>query len=295
MEEGRVPNLTKKLLFVGVHLMALLTVYYGVSWIALAVCLLLYVVRMFAITAGYHRYFSHRSYKTSRFFHTVLAVLGASAGQNGALWWVSHHRHHHQYADTEQDIHPPSKGLWWAHVGWVLSPDANETRWHLIKDLCQFPELKVVERLNALIPWALGTATFFFGAWCAKHHPELHTSAMQMLVVGFFLSTVMVYHGTFAINSLTHAFGRRRFKTTDTSRNSLILALITLGEGWHNNHHRYPGSEPQGFYWWEIDISHYMLRLLARFGIVWDIRRPPAAIYEEALRGGERLPQRDAA
>jgi len=290
MEEGQIPDITKKIFFVAVHLACLAALWTGVSWAAVAVCALMYFVRMFAITGGYHRYFSHRSYKTSRFFQTVLALLGASAAQNGPLWWVSHHRYHHQHSDTEQDIHPPSRGLWWAHVGWVLSREFSHTRWPLIRDLAKFPELRFIDRYNTWAPVLLGASLFAFGAWCAARYPQLNTSAMQMLIWGFFISTVLVYHGTFAINSLTHAFGKRRFNTSDNSRNSFLLALVTLGEGWHNNHHRYPGSERQGFYWWEIDPTHYVLRVLAALGIVWDLRAPPEKIYQEALNGAARQP-----
>ncbi|MBN8550597.1 MAG: acyl-CoA desaturase [Deltaproteobacteria bacterium] len=276
-------NVLKQFVFWAVHAATLLAFWTGVSPVAIAVCLFLYVIRMFAITGGYHRYFSHRTYKTSRPFQFCLAVLGASSAQKGPIWWASHHRHHHRHSDMPEDIHSPViSGIYYAHVGWVLSSQFIKPRLELVKDLLAFPELRLVDQYNLIPPILLGVGTYFLGAWLEVAYPGLHTNGMQMLVWGFFISTVLLYHGTFCINSFTHLIGKRRFKTTDTSRNNLILALITLGEGWHNNHHRYPGSEQQGMYWWEIDISHYILKALSAVGLVWDIRRYPERIYEEA-------------
>jgi stearoyl-CoA desaturase (delta-9 desaturase) len=279
-------NLIKQSAFWGIHLGCLLVFICGFSWAALAVCLALYVIRMFGITGVYHRYFSHRSYKTSRVFQFVLAFLGATSAQKGPIWWASHHRHHHQYSDTEEDIHPPRiYGLWWAHVGWVLSTQFVGTRLELVRDLMKFPELRWLDTYHLVPPALLMIGVTGFGYLCQAFWPELHTGPLQMFVWGFCISTTLLYHGTFCINSLAHILGKARFKTGDDSKNSLFLALITLGEGWHNNHHRYPGSERQGFYWWEIDISHYILKGLACLGLVWELREPPARIYEEAKLG----------
>ena len=277
-------NLVKQLAFWAIHLGCLLVIWSGFSWVALAVCLALYAIRMFGITGVYHRYFSHRSYKTSRWFQFVLAFIGATSAQKGPIWWASHHRHHHQFSDTEEDVHPPRiYGMWWAHVGWVLSTQFVETRWELVKDLVRFPELRLLERHHIVPPVLLGIAVTGLGYFLRAYDPELGTSPLQMFTWGFCISTTLLYHGTFCINSLAHIMGKARFKTGDDSKNSFILAIITLGEGWHNNHHRYPGSERQGFYWWEVDISHYTLKVLSWFGLVWDLREPPARIYEEAL------------
>jgi stearoyl-CoA desaturase (delta-9 desaturase) len=279
-------NGVKQVAFWAVHASCLLVFWVGVSWIPLAVCFALYVIRMFAITGVYHRYFSHRTYQTSRWFQFLLAVLGTTAAQKGPIWWSSHHRHHHKHSDTPEDIHSPViSGLYYSHVGWILSSQFIEPRKDLVKDLLEFPELRLLEQWHLLPPILLAIAVFFVGVALETYAPGLGTNGMQMLVWGFFVSTVLLYHGTFCINSLTHLIGKRRFKTTDSSRNNLILALITLGEGWHNNHHRYPGSEKQGFYWWEIDISHYILKVLSWMGLVWDLRVPPARIYEEAKLG----------
>lgn len=278
-DKAELVNVFKQLVFWSVHVVCLFAFWVGVSWPAIAVCALLYVIRMFAITGGYHRYFSHRSYKTSRPFQFILAALGASAAQKGPIWWSSHHRHHHRHSDTPEDIHSPIvHGIYYAHIGWVLSSQFIKPRLELVKDLLAFPELRWLERFNLLPAFLLAVATWGLGFWLEVNYPQLGTTRWQMLIWGFFISTVLTYHGTFCINSFTHLLGKRRYKTTDSSRNNLILALITLGEGWHNNHHFYPGSERQGFYWWEVDISHYVLTVLSWFGLVWDLRTPPERV-----------------
>lgn len=279
----------KRVPFILVHLSCLLALWCGVSTVAVVTCIVLYFVRMFAITGGYHRYFCHRSYKTSRPFQFVLAFLGASSAQYGPLWWASHHRHHHKHSDTEEDIHPPRiYGVWWAHVGWIMSSQYLKPRLELMRDFMKFPELRWLDRFHLIAPASLAIGLFFFGSWLQAAHPELHTTPAQMVIWGFSISTVLLYHGTFAVNSWGHLVGTKRFDTGDDSRNSFLLALVTLGEGWHNNHHRYPGSERQGFYWWEIDGSHYILKFLSLFGLVWDLRSPPQKIYDEAKRNAEK-------
>ncbi len=279
-------NIIKQFLFWVIHLACFLAIWVGVSPIAVAVCALLYIVRMFAITGGYHRYFSHRTYQTSRPFQFFLAFLGMTAAQKGPIWWASHHRHHHKHSDTPEDIHSPViSGIYFAHIGWVLSSQFLHTRYELVKDLLAFKELRWLEKLHILPPFLLALGVFLFGYFLGVYYPQLGTNGTQMLVWGFFISTVLVYHGTFCINSFTHLIGSKRFNTTDSSRNNFILAMITLGEGWHNNHHRYPGSESQGMYWWEIDVSHYILKVCSWFGLVWDLRRYPERLYKEAEAG----------
>jgi stearoyl-CoA desaturase (delta-9 desaturase) len=250
-----------------VHLMPLAALWTGATAFDWILCAALYFLRLFFITAGYHRYFSHRAFRTSRAMQFVLAFGGAMAAQKGALWWAAHHRVHHRLSDQPGDVHSPKQGFWWSHVGWILCRKHEETRFELIPDLARYPELRFLDRWHLLPPVALGVACFLVGGWSA-------------LFIGFFLSTVLTYHSTFCINSLTHLFGRRRYATTDTSRNSLLTALLTLGEGWHNNHHYYQASANMGFFWWEIDVTYYVLRLLARLGLVWDLRRPPSAVLQ---------------
>ena len=250
--------------FALMHLLPLGALYTGADPVDWLVCLGLYYVRMVGITAGFHRYFSHRAYKLGRVSQFLLAFLGTAAAQKGPLWWAAHHRHHHKYSDAPEDLHSPRQsGFWWSHLGWILSTENDETQWDRIQDFAKYPELRWLNRHFLVPPTLLGVATFLVGGW-------------SMLFVGFFLSTALLYHGTFVINSLAHVVGWRRFETTDTSRNSFILALITCGEGWHNNHHHYQSSANQGFFWWELDVSYYLIRLAEFVGLAWDVRTPPA-------------------
>lgn len=276
-------NHVKSTIFFVIHIMCLGVFFVEFSWVAIAVCAFLYFIRMFAITGAYHRYFSHRTYKTSRWFQFVLGFLGTMSAQKGPIWWAANHRHHHQHSDTEEDIHSvKTHGFWHAHVGWILSSDYLKVKSELIKDFLAFPEIKWLDNYHLVGPVVLGAAVVGLGYYLEQAHPALGVTPMSLFIWGFCVSTTLLYHGTFFINSLAHLVGTRRFNTTDESRNSLTLALITLGEGWHNNHHRYPGSERQGFYWWEIDITHYILKMLSWVGLVWDLREPPKRIYDEA-------------
>jgi stearoyl-CoA desaturase (delta-9 desaturase) len=273
--------------FIGLHVMALGVLWVGWSPVAVLVCLTLYWTRMFAVTGFYHRYLSHWSYKTSRWFQFVFALLGSAAAQKGPLWWAAHHRHHHQYSDKEDDVHSPSmRGFLHAHVGWIFVRRNARTRTRLVPDLAKFPELAALDRFDVLVPILAGTACFGLGVLLEAAAPSLGTSGMQMLVWGFFVSTVFLAHSTFTINSLSHVFGRRRFDTGDTSRNNLGLALLTFGEGWHNNHHHYPTAARQGFYWWEIDVTFYGLYVLSKLGLIWDLKAVPAHILEQGRTAG---------
>jgi stearoyl-CoA desaturase (delta-9 desaturase) len=271
--------------FLFMHLACLLVLWTGVSTVAVVTCLALYVIRMFAITAGFHRLFAHRTYKSSRAFQFLMGFVGTASYQKGPLWWSSHHRRHHLYADTDQDLHSPlTHRVWRSHFGWFLSRESQATEWKLIANLSKYRELRFLDRFYSLPPALLAVAMFVFGIFLERNAPGLGTTRWQMLVWGFFVSTVILYHGTFTVNSLAHIFGTRRFATDDNSRNNWFVALITLGEGWHNNHHHYQSSERQGFYWWELDISHYTLRTLSWFGLVWDLRTPPAHVFETKTR-----------
>ncbi|MBA3439984.1 MAG: acyl-CoA desaturase [Pyrinomonadaceae bacterium] len=264
-----------------IHVACLLVIWTGVSTVAVVTCLALYFVRMFAITAGFHRLFAHRTYRTGRVFQFLLAFVGTTSYQKGPLWWAAHHRHHHIHTDTERDLHSPlTHGFWQSHVGWFLSRDSLATDQKLIPNLIKYRELRLLDRFYPLPPIILAVSMFVLGSTLEHYAPTLGTSGLQMLVWGFFISTVLLYHGVFTVNSLAHIFGRRRFETEDDSRNNFLVALITLGEGWHNNHHYYPSSERQGFYWWEIDISHYILKVLSWLGIVWGLQSPPARVYD---------------
>jgi stearoyl-CoA desaturase (delta-9 desaturase) len=267
--------------FIALHLGCLGVLWVGWSPVALAVAIGLYVLRMFAITGFYHRYFSHKAFRTSRPIQLVFALLGATAVQRGPLWWASQHRHHHAHADGEQDAHSPHRhGFIWAHMGWFLAHDNFPTRGELVRDLAKYPELRFLDRFDVLVPIALAALLFGAGEWLAAARPDLATDGPMLLVWGFCISTVALYHATFTVNSLAHSFGRQRYLSRDRSRNNLWLALLTFGEGWHNNHHHYPGSARQGFYVWEIDLTYYLLRLLAALGLIWDMRLVPAAVRD---------------
>jgi stearoyl-CoA desaturase (delta-9 desaturase) len=271
--------------FIALHVACLAVIWVGISWIAVIVALIAYVVRMFAITGLYHRYFSHRTFKTSRLGQFIFGVLGASAVQRGPIWWAAHHRHHHAHSDQEGDIHSPKQvGFWRAHMGWFLSRRGFTPDLKYVRDLLQFRELRWLDRFDVFVPTLLGVGMFLLGVLLEKQAPHLHTNGWQMLVWGFFISTVLCYHGTYTINSLSHVFGRQRYRTGDTSRNNWLLAIITLGEGWHNNHHFYPNSARQGFYWWEIDVSYYILKVLSWLGIIWDLKPVPLEMRDHSPR-----------
>ncbi len=262
--------------FIVFHLACLAVFAVGWSPVALGVMVALYFVRMFAITGFYHRYFSHKSFETSRPVQFVMAIVGNAAVQRGPIWWASHHRHHHKYSDTELDNHSPvQQGFLWSHLGWIFSSHNIPSRADTVKDLMKYRELRFMDRFDWMVPVMFAVAIFFTGRYLEAYYPGLHTNGAQLLVWGFFVSTTLLFHGTFFINSLAHVWGRTRYKTTDTSRNNFLLAIITLGEGWHNNHHHYPNSVRQGFYWWEIDISFYLLKLMEKAGLVWNLRPVP--------------------
>jgi len=248
--------------FIVAHLIPLTAIVVGVTTKALVLAAVLFFTRVFFITAGYHRYFSHRAFRTSRFFQFVLAFGGCAAAQKGPLWWAGTHRVHHRYTDTDRDPHSPMQGFWWSHVGWVLSPMHKDVDHDDIAEFATYPELRFVDRHDWIAPWALGVASFL-------------VAGLPGLVIGFFGSTVLLWHATFLVNSAAHVFGRRRYATADTSRNNVFVALVTLGEGWHNNHHHYPACARQGFRWWELDVTYWVLRVLAWFRIVRDLREPP--------------------
>ncbi len=267
--------------FVFLHVMCLGVFFVGWSPIAVGTALGLYLVRMFAITGFYHRYFSHNTFKTSRSWTFVFAVLGNSAVQRGPLWWAAHHRHHHKYSDQKEDAHSPVQhGFLWSHMGWLTSLQNFPTRLDLVKDWARFPELRFLDRFDILLPLALAAALFLSGSILKTYAPSLGTSGLQMLVWGFFVSSTVLFHATCTINSLDHLWGSKRFRTGDESRNNPLLAVITLGEGWHNNHHHYSVAARQGIYWWEIDLTYYILMMMSCLGIVRNLNPYPRRIID---------------
>ncbi len=270
-------DLWRALPFAAMHVACFAVLWVGVSPVAVAVASAAYALRMFAITGFYHRYFSHRTFRASRPVQFVFALLGAAAVQRGPLWWAAHHRSHHRHADTAHDPHSPGqRGFFWSHAGWFLTRRAFRTDFERIPDLARYPELRWLDRFDTLVPVALAAAMYGLGMLLETWAPSLRTNGPQMLVWGFFVSTVVLFHATVTINSFAHRFGSRRFDTRDDSRNNPWLALITFGEGWHNNHHFFPGSARQGFRWWEIDLTWYGLKALSALGLVRDLKPVPA-------------------
>ena len=252
------------------------------TWLELALLLVMYMATGLGITMGFHRLFAHRSFDTVRPIRFLLAVLGSMSVQGPVLRWVAIHRSHHNHSDTPEDPHSMKLyGFWYSHVGWILGPDYKKTEFKAIKDFAKFPELVWLNRFYIIPPIVLGTSVFLLGGYVnGGSMATLLTHGWSTLVVGFGLSTVILWHGTFSINSIMHKFGKPRYDTGDESKNSLWLALLTLGEGWHNNHHYYPGAVRQGFYWWEIDLTYYALWLMARCRIIWDLNRVPVKIRD---------------
>ncbi|MFC7399057.1 acyl-CoA desaturase [Chelatococcus sp. GCM10030263] len=268
--------------FLLVHVGCLAAIWSGVTWPAVVLCVALYWLRMFAIGAGYHRYFSHRAYSTSRTFQFILAFLAQSSAQKSVLWWAAKHRHHHLHSDTEHDVHSPrQKGFLYSHVGWIFARRHESVDLAKVPDLARYPELMWLHRYELLPAVILAVLSFLIAGWSG-------------LVVGFLWSTVLVYHATFCINSLAHVHGRKRYVTGDDSRNNWLLALFTMGEGWHNNHHAYQSSARQGFKWWEVDPTYYILKGLSRLGVVWDLKTPPEKVLRNEQRLGSRVIDRAA-
>lgn len=272
------PKIKKEISFTLMHFIPFAALLTGATLFDWMICIFLYFFRMFWITGGYHRYFAHRSYKTSRWFQFVIAFMAQTSAQKGALWWAGHHRVHHRTSDTYDDPHSMKHyGFWYSHVGWIIGPDYKETDYKIIGDYSKYPELVWLNKYYLVPPVVLALTVMAFGGIVNGGGIEMmFTSAgFSTLFIGFFLSTVVLYHGTFSINSIMHKFGKQRYKSNDESKNSLWLALLTMGEGWHNNHHYYETAARQGFFWWEIDITYYILRIFGFLGLIWDIREVP--------------------
>ena len=277
-------NWQRTLPFIFLHLGCFAVLWVGTSWISVVAAVLLYIIRMFAITGFYHRYFSHKTFKTSRAVQFLFALLGNSSMQRGPLWWAATHRHHHKHSDHEGDIHSPViSGFAWSHIGWLTSMKNFPTAYKSIPDLAKFPELVFLNRYDQTVPFAYGLLMLGIGWLLETLFPTSGVTVGQFFIWTFFISTTVLLHGTLFINSLAHVWGRRRYQTDDDSRNSWLLTLITLGEGWHNNHHRYPHSVRQGFHWWEMDLTYYGLKLLSWTGLIWDLRPVPKAVLEEGI------------
>jgi stearoyl-CoA desaturase (delta-9 desaturase) len=246
-----------------VHVLALGWLWTGINARAVACFSVLYVLRVLGVTVGYHRYFSHRAFRTSRGFQFVLALLAECTAQKGVLWYVSHHRFHHRHSDTERDLHSPARrGLFYAHIGWIFD-STDDTDLTNVRDLAKYPELVWIDRYWLLPPFVLAAAALVTGGW-------------PTLFFGFFFNTVVTWHLTYTVNSICHRYGSRRLETHEESRNNAAIGLLMFGEGWHNNHHGCARSVRLGFRWWEVDVGYYVIRALAALGVVWGLREPPS-------------------
>ena len=288
--ENRLPgeklSLIVSLPFLSVHIGAIYALTISPSPFALFMVFLMYFIRMFGITAGFHRLFSHRSFKTNRAFQFFLAYAATCSAQMGPIWWASHHRHHHKYTEQIEDPHTPTlKGFFWAHVGWIMSPVNSPTKEEYVGDLMKYPELKWLDKYHYFAPFSLVVLLYGLGEFMAVNYAQYNTNGMELVLWGFFVSTVLLYHATFMVNSVCHVFGHRTYDTKDGSVNNFLVAILTLGEGWHNNHHAFPNSEKQGHKWYQIDISHYILWCLSKIGVVWKIRDVPDDSIKERLYG----------
>lgn len=269
--KGRIGNWVVSASYYGIQLGSLSVFFFDFELRYLVLCAATFYVRLWAITGAYHRYFSHRSYSTSRMMQFMLALLGVTAVQKGPLWWAGVHRNHHQHSDKSGDPHSPRHGFWHAHHGWLMNPDWDATRLDQVRDLARYPELRWLNRWHIVGPVLCIALCYAVAGWAG-------------VAWGFLLSTTLCWHTTYSINSLAHRMGRQRYETGDDSRNSLLLGILILGEGWHNNHHFHQSCARQGFFWWEIDITYYVLRALSAVGLIWDLKEPPARAYREQTR-----------
>eukprot|EP00793_Prasinoderma_coloniale_P001551 PRCOL_00003355-RA len=245
-----------------------------------------YVVRMWVVTCGYHRYFSHRSFKTSRWFQAILGAACCMAGQRGPVWWSSMHRHHHKHSDGEEDAHSPRHGFAWSHMGWFMCSDEyNHIRESYVPDWLdqdKFPgeDMAGLPLSDVALKWLDDRHHIFFLGSIPLFYA---LGGLDGLLWGFVVSTILSNHASYGINSLVHVVGQRRFNSGDDSRNCWWFALLTHGEGWHNNHHAFPSSARQGLRWFEVDFTYYSLLLLEKLGIVWDLKTPTRAAIERKL------------
>lgn len=257
------------------HVACLLAFYTDVSAVAFFVAFGMYVVKGMGVTTGFHRLLAHRSFKTNRVMQFLLALAGSLAVQGGPLWWVAHHRAHHAYTDTEQDIHSPvTKGMWMAHMGWMMSDEAFSEKGTNSRDLHKFPEIKALQRHYIWLVVLQIAGMYGLGTWLQAVNPELGTSGLQMMVWGFFISTVFTWHVTFMVNSVCHHWGSQAYDTADASTNNIFIGVLAFGEGWHNNHHQYPNSARHGLRWWQVDATWYLIKMLSWAGLASELKLP---------------------
>jgi stearoyl-CoA desaturase (delta-9 desaturase) len=267
------PNVLQITIFWSIQASALLVFFVPFSWALVGLWAASHFIRAVGLTLAFHRYFAHRSFQMNRIARFVWAFIGTAAMQKGPLWWAGHHVNHHRYADRDGDPHSPAiSGFYYAHIGWFLN-DTKHDRLPLtnpvVRDFSKAPEIAWLERCYWAPPLMFGAALFLIGGW-------------PWFIWGFAAPTMTLAHATFAINTVNHLWGSRRFETHDDSRNNAVTAFFSAGEGWHNNHHRYQRAARNGFYWWEVDITWYVIRAMAAAGLAWNIQAVPSRIYAEA-------------
>ena len=244
------------------HILAVVSLFFF-NWQNLAAAIvLLWVAGSVGIGLGYHRLLTHRGFKAPKWLERVLALCGTLALQSGPIAWVTTHRLHHAFTETDQDPHSPRAGSYWAHIGWIFRGTAQNHSEATIRryspDLLRDPVLCFLEKYYYLTPIVAGFGLFAIGGW-------------SMVLWGIFLRTLVGWHSTWLVNSATHLWGTRRFEIRDDSRNNGWIAAITFGEGWHNNHHAYPRSARHGLTWREFDINWIQIRLLEKMGLIKDV------------------------
>jgi len=247
---------------VSFHLGAVAALFFF-HWSALIVFATIWILAQnVGIAMGYHRLLTHRGYATPKWLEYCIAICGALALQGGPIYWVAVHRMHHKYTDKPGDPHSPRDGKWWSHMGWIMNAtlrDETEALKQYAPDLSRQPFYRWLNRLHWVPLTVVGLSLFAFGGW-------------SWLLWGAFLPVTIGLHVTWMVNSVTHLWGRRRFSTSDDSRNNLWVALLTGGEGWHNNHHANPVSARHGLAWYEVDFNYFAIRLLKILGLAKHVK-----------------------
>lgn len=267
------PSIVQIVIFWSIQASALAVFFVPFTWGLVALWAVSHFLRAIGLTLAYHRYFAHRSFQMNRVARFFWAFVGTCAMQKGPIWWAGHHVNHHKFADREGDPHSPMvSGVYYAHIGWFLNDtkhDQLEANNPVVRDFSKAWEIAMLEKFHFIPPAILAVAMYAIGG-------------APWLVWGFCLPTMTLAHATFCINTVNHLFGSRRFDTIDESRNNVFTAFFAVGEGWHNNHHRYQRAARNGFYWWEFDPTWYVIRAMAAVGLAWDVQPVPERIYEEA-------------
>jgi stearoyl-CoA desaturase (delta-9 desaturase) len=272
--------------FVGVIAAPFFVWGWGFHWTDLGLLLGMYVLTAFGITVGFHRLFVHRSFESYMWVKFIWAVLGSMAVQGPLLQWVAMHRRHHRYSDLVEDPHTPHhhgsgilgvlKGAWHAHIGWMLDAEPPDLA-NYVKDLRSSRTLRIASALFLLwaalglvIPAVLGGLITM--SW---------RGALTGLIWGGLVRVFLVHHVTWSVNSACHLWGFRPYKSDDKSRNNFLFGILAMGEGWHNTHHAFPTSARHGLRWWQLDMSYWVIRMLAFFGLAWNVRVPTKAQRKE--------------